>query len=70
MRDFIVFYTGFAEDRSIRVGGVVAPIGEPQTIIADFDKRNVKLVALAENFDMTHPFGRAMAQMARVFAEL
>jgi site-specific DNA recombinase len=39
-------------------------------ILADFDKKGVLLVAIAENFDMTSPYGRAMAQMASVFAEL
>src|SRR5262245_946959 len=38
--------------------------------IADFDKRGLELVAIAEGFDMTNPYGRAMAQMASVFAEL
>jgi DNA invertase Pin-like site-specific DNA recombinase len=33
-------------------------------------KAGIKLVALAENFDMTSSFGRAMAQVASVFAEL
>ena len=35
-----------------------------------FDKRGIQLVDIAENFDMTSPYGRAMAQMASVFAEL
>jgi DNA invertase Pin-like site-specific DNA recombinase len=39
-------------------------------VIADFDKRGIQLVALAEGFDTTNPYGRAMAQMASVFAEL
>src|SRR6516162_9235164 len=39
-------------------------------VIADFDKRGIQLVAIAENFDMTSPYGRAMAQMTSVFAEL
>ncbi len=38
--------------------------------IADFDRRGIELVAIAEGFDMTNPYGRAMAQMASVFAEL
>ena len=41
----------------------------PQTI-TDFDRRDIELVAIAEGFDMTNPYGRAMAQMASVFAEL
>lgn len=40
-----------------------------QTIV-DFDKMGIELVAIAEGFDMTNPYGRAMAQMASVFAEL
>jgi len=39
-------------------------------VIADFDKKGIQLVAIAEAFDMSSPYGRAMAQMARVFAEL
>jgi DNA invertase Pin-like site-specific DNA recombinase len=35
-----------------------------------WNKIGIKLVALAENFDMTNHFGRAMAQVASVFAEL
>ena len=38
--------------------------------IADFDRKDIELVAIAEGFDMTNPYGRAMAQMASVFAEL
>jgi site-specific DNA recombinase len=38
--------------------------------IADFNHRGIELVAIAEGFDMTNPYGRAMAQMASVFAEL
>ena len=30
----------------------------------------IELVAISEGFDMTNPYGRAMAQMASVFAEL
>jgi DNA invertase Pin-like site-specific DNA recombinase len=40
-----------------------------QTIV-DFEKRGIELAAIAEGFDMTNPFGRAMAQIASVFAEL
>ena len=40
-----------------------------QTIV-DFDRKGIELVAIAEGFDMTNPYGRAMAQMASVFAEL
>jgi site-specific DNA recombinase len=40
-----------------------------QTIV-DFDRMGIEPVAIAEGFDMTNPYGRAMAQMASVFAEL
>src|SRR6516162_7989151 len=45
-------------------------VADAASIIADFDKKNIQLVAIAEGFDTTNPYGRAMAQMASVFAEL
>jgi DNA invertase Pin-like site-specific DNA recombinase len=45
-------------------------VADAANVIADFDKKGIQLVAIAENFDMSSPFGRAMAQMASVFAEL
>jgi DNA invertase Pin-like site-specific DNA recombinase len=45
-------------------------VADAANVIADFDKKGIRLVAIAENFDMSSPFGRAMAQMASVFAEL
>jgi DNA invertase Pin-like site-specific DNA recombinase len=45
-------------------------VADAASVIADFDKKGIELVAIAENFDMTSPYGRAMAQMASVFAEL
>jgi DNA invertase Pin-like site-specific DNA recombinase len=45
-------------------------VADAANVIADFDKRGIQLVAIAENFDMTSPYGRAMAQMTSVFAEL
>ena len=45
-------------------------VADAANVIDDFDKRGIQLVAIAENFDMTSPYGRAMAQMASVFAEL
>src|SRR5215470_14470121 len=45
-------------------------VADAATVIADFDKRGIRLVALAEGFDLRNPYGRAMAQMASVFAEL
>ena len=45
-------------------------VADAAQAIADFDRRGIELVAIAEGFDMTNPYGRAMAQMASVFAEL
>src|SRR5579862_1814659 len=45
-------------------------VADAAQTIADFDRRDIELVAIAEGFDMTNPYGRAMAQMASVFAEL
>jgi site-specific DNA recombinase len=45
-------------------------VADAANVIADFDKRGIELIAIAEGFDMTSPYGRAMAQMASVFAEL
>jgi DNA invertase Pin-like site-specific DNA recombinase len=45
-------------------------VADAANVIADFDKKGIQLVAVAEGFDMTNPYGRAMAQMASVFAEL
>jgi DNA invertase Pin-like site-specific DNA recombinase len=44
-------------------------VADAATVIAEFDKKGIQLVALAEGFDTTNPYGRAMAQMASVFAE-
>jgi len=45
-------------------------VADPASVIAEFDNKGIQLVAIAEGFDMTSPYGRAMAQMASVFAEL
>jgi site-specific DNA recombinase len=45
-------------------------VADDASVIADFDKKGIQLVAIAEGFDMTNMYGRAMAQMASVFAEL
>jgi len=45
-------------------------VADAATTIADFDKKGIELIAISEGFDMTSPYGRAMAQMASVFAEL
>jgi DNA invertase Pin-like site-specific DNA recombinase len=45
-------------------------VADAAVTIADFDRKGLELVAIAEGFDMTNPYGRAMAQMASVFAEL
>ena len=45
-------------------------VADAANVIADFDKKGIQLVAIAESFDLASPYGRAMAQMASVFAEL
>ena len=45
-------------------------VADAAHVIADFDKKGIQLVAIAESFDLGSPYGRAMAQMASVFAEL
>jgi site-specific DNA recombinase len=45
-------------------------VADAAQTIADFDKKGIELAAIAEGFDMTNPYGRAMAQMVSVFAEL
>lgn len=45
-------------------------VADAAVTIADFDRKGLELVAISEGFDMTNPYGRAMAQMASVFAEL
>jgi DNA invertase Pin-like site-specific DNA recombinase len=45
-------------------------VADAANVIDDFDKKGIQLVAISEAFDMTSPYGRAMAQMASVFAEL
>jgi DNA invertase Pin-like site-specific DNA recombinase len=45
-------------------------VADAANTIADFDRKGIELVAISEGFDMTNPYGRAMAQMASVFAEL
>ena len=56
--------------RTFQQGRVVLALQVAANVIADFDKKGIQLVAIAENFDMTSPYGRAMAQMTSVFAEL
>ena len=45
-------------------------VADAANVIADFDKKGIQLVAIAESFDLSSPYGRAMAQMVSVFAEL
>jgi DNA invertase Pin-like site-specific DNA recombinase len=45
-------------------------VADAANVIADFDRKSIQLVAIAKSFDMGSPYGRAMAQMASVFAEL
>ena len=35
-------------------------VADAASVIDDFDKRGIQLVAIAESFDMTSPYGRAM----------
>jgi hypothetical protein len=41
-------------------------IADAAQTIVDFDQMGIELVAGAEGFDMTNPYGRAMEQMASV----
>ena len=45
-------------------------VADAASVIADFDEKGIRLVALSEGFDLRNPYGRAMARMASVFAEL
>jgi len=45
-------------------------VADAANSINDFDKKGIELVAISEGFDMSSPYGRAMCQMASVFAEL
>jgi site-specific DNA recombinase len=53
-----------------RLDRLFRSVADAAQTIADFDRRGIELVSIAEGFDMTSPYGRAMAQMASVFAEL
>jgi len=53
-----------------RLDRLFRSVADAAQTIADFDKKGIELAAIAEGFDMTSPYGRAMAQMASVFAEL
>jgi DNA invertase Pin-like site-specific DNA recombinase len=53
-----------------RLDRLFRSVADAAKTIADFDRLGIELVAIAEGFDMTSPYGRAMAQMASVFAEL
>jgi DNA invertase Pin-like site-specific DNA recombinase len=53
-----------------RLDRLFRSVADAASVIADFDKKGIELVAIAEGFDMTNPYGRAMAQMASVFDEL
>src|SRR6516165_10841596 len=53
-----------------RLDRLFRSVADAAVTIADFDRKGLELVAIAEGFDMTNPYGRAMAQMASVFAEL
>jgi site-specific DNA recombinase len=53
-----------------RLDRLFRSVADAAQTISDFDRYGIELVAIAEGFDMTNPYGRAMAQMASVFAEL
>src|SRR5215468_12379768 len=53
-----------------RLDRLFRSVADAANVIADFDKKGIQLVAIAESFDLCSPYGRAMAQMASVFAEL
>ena len=45
-------------------------VADAANMIGMWNSANIKLVSISEGFDMGNPYGRAMAQMASVFAEL
>jgi DNA invertase Pin-like site-specific DNA recombinase len=53
-----------------RLDRLFRSVADAAQTIAAFDRLGIELVAIAEGFDQTNPYGRAMAQMASVFAEL
>ena len=53
-----------------RLDRLFRSVADASNTIAAFGAEGVELVSIAEGFDMTSPYGRAMAQMASVFAEL
>src|SRR5262249_56589621 len=53
-----------------RLDRLFRSVADAAQTIAQFDRLGIELVSIAEGFDMTNPYGRAMAQMASVFAEL
>src|SRR5215831_15705689 len=53
-----------------RLDRLFRSVADAAQTIADFDRLGIEIVAIAENFDMTNAYGRAMAQMCSVFAEL
>jgi site-specific DNA recombinase len=53
-----------------RLDRLFRSVADAAQAICEFDRYGIELVAIAESFDMTNPYGRAKAQMASVFAEL
>src|SRR6266849_4350780 len=53
-----------------RLDRLFRSVADAAQTICEFDRHGIELVAICEGFDMTNPYGRAMAQMASVFAEL
>jgi DNA invertase Pin-like site-specific DNA recombinase len=53
-----------------RLDRLFRSVSDAATTMDDWAKKGITLVSIAENFDMTTPMGRAMCQMASVFAQL
>src|SRR5207249_4842995 len=45
-----------------RLDRLFRSVADAAQTIADFERRGIQLVAIAEGFDTTNPYGRAMAQ--------
>jgi hypothetical protein len=46
-----------------RLDRLFRSVADAAQTIAEFDRLGIELVVIAEGFDMTNPYGRAMAQM-------
>jgi DNA invertase Pin-like site-specific DNA recombinase len=54
----------------VKLDRLFRSVADAAMTLATWAKQDVQLVSLTEGFDMTTIYGRAMAQMASVFAEL